>query len=118
MNTLLIPLYAHRGPLTIGFGLTLLAVGISTNNFGVLTGFGLIALGATWSIVRKQPTVVWMHFCVYLMLYGLFAGAVLSQIEPADTAIWRVLFRLDFAASFILMVGVCCASLPVILGEE
>ena len=26
--------------------------------------------------------------------------------------------RLDFAASFILMIGVCRVSLPVVLGEE
>lgn len=118
MNALLLPLSAHRGPLAIGIGLVLLTVGISTNNLGALTGFGMIAIGATWAIARRQPVVVWLHFCVYLTLYGLFAGAVLTRIELADAALWRVLLRLDFAASFILMVGVCCVSLPVILGEE
>jgi hypothetical protein len=93
-------------------------VGITTTNLGVLTGFGLIALGATWSLSRDRPVVLWVHLFVYLMLYGLFAGAVLSGADLPDTAVWRVLQRLDFSVSFLSMVALCSYSLPVLLGES
>ena len=75
-------------------------------------------MGATWSLSSERPVVVvWLHLCVYLVLYGLFAGAMLNRVDLAATPLNRVLLRLDFAASFILMVAVCRHSLPVLLGE-
>ena len=110
-------LIALRGPFAIAVGIALMALGITADRLGVLTGFGLIALGATLSLSRRRPVVVWLHVCVYLALYGLLAGAMLNGVELATTPLARVLLRLDFAASFILMVAVCRLSLPVLLGD-
>jgi hypothetical protein len=111
-------LIASRGPLAIGVGLAILTLGISITTIGVLTGFGLIALGASWVLNRKNPILVWVHLCVYLMLYGLFAGAVLTGTNLPDTATWRVLVRLDFAISFLLIVAVCRYAAPALLEEQ
>ncbi|MEX2172006.1 MAG: hypothetical protein WD851_21980 [Pirellulales bacterium] len=107
---------ALRGPFAIAVGIAVMALSLTAEQLGVLTGFGLIALGATMSLSRKRPVVVWLHLCVYLLLYGLLAGAMLNRVDLSTTPLARVLLRLDFAASFILMVAVCRLSLPVLLG--
>jgi hypothetical protein len=125
LTTLPAVLERHRkhGAALIAVGLSLLLANANWPAVPVVTGFALIALGATLELVRRfrgstaSPAVLVANLYVYLTLYLLFAGAML-HVGFAKPGGLRVLHSLDLAMSFVPMIAATRSALVAIAGDE